>query len=33
MLFLIRDDFVYVIHVRGPRQNLMEADKIQVPDE
>jgi plasmid stabilization system protein ParE len=33
MLFLIRDDLVCVLHVRGPRQNLMRADEIEVPDE
>jgi plasmid stabilization system protein ParE len=33
MLFLIRDDVVYILHIRGPRQNLMQADEIQVPEE
>lgn len=32
-LFTIRDEIVYVMHVRGPRQNLMSADEIAEPPE
>ena len=32
-LFTIRDDIVYVMHVRGPRQNIMAPEDIISPDE
>ena len=33
LLFVVRDETVYVIHIRGPRQNLMQAGEIELPDE
>ena len=31
MLFVVRGEVVYVIHVRGPGQDLMSLDEIQIP--
>jgi plasmid stabilization system protein ParE len=33
VLFVIRDTTVFVIHVRGPGQDFMQADEIVVPHE
>ena len=32
-LFVIRGDTVLILHIRGPRQNLMRSDEIELPDE
>lgn len=33
VLFVIRDDRVYLLHIRGPGQNLLLPDEVQLPDE
>ena len=32
ILFVLRQDIVYLIHVRGPGQDLMASDEIELPD-
>ena len=31
-LFIIRDDVVHVIHLRGPGQDLMRSVDVQLPE-
>ena len=31
-LFVIREMHVYVLHVRGPGQNVLSSDEIRLPD-
>jgi plasmid stabilization system protein ParE len=33
VLFVIRDDRVYLLHIRGPGQNLMLPDEVQFPED
>jgi plasmid stabilization system protein ParE len=32
LLYVVRDDVIYVIHVRGAGQDVMAADEIELPD-
>lgn len=31
LLFIVRDETIYIIHVRGPGQDLMRAGEIDLP--
>lgn len=31
-LFLVRETTVYVLHIRGPGQNLVSRDRLQLPE-
>jgi len=33
LLHIIRDDVIYVIHVRGAGQDVMATDEIELPDD
>lgn len=32
LLYLIRGDVIFIIHVRGPGQDVMTADELNVPE-
>ncbi|MCH8044915.1 MAG: hypothetical protein IID44_14475 [Planctomycetes bacterium] len=33
LLFVVRGDTVHVIHVRGPGQDVLRAEELELPDE
>jgi len=33
LLFVIRGDTIYILHVRGPGQNLLPTDSLRLPDD
>jgi hypothetical protein len=33
LLYVVRGDLIYLLHVRGPGQDLMGDDEVRLPDE